>query len=130
MKNLILVCGVENEKIESFVRETNMLICDATVVLYPENSSHPRVQIKNFKELVGNSGDLIIATHSEVIFNEVRLHIKNKLFTDTAVKIYFIDSLHRFTVNVNSKGKIETYYVGMFDTVADQLFELVFKNFF
>ena len=126
MKKLVLVCGFENEKIESFVRKIDITKGDVNVVLYPENSMHPRYQIEKLKELINCNGDLVIATHSEIIFNQIRIEIKSGVLTTERVTMFFVHT-DKFPeiVKIRTDGSVANWIVGLFDGTDNQLIDLL-----
>ena len=85
----------------------------------------PDAQIKPMVEeivqYVSEQDDYHISTGSELVINEIRIHIKNKTLDTDLTVIYFNNE----EVLINMKGQFIEYPEGFCDTYENQLDKLI-----
>lgn len=101
----------------------------------PEQALHPRAQtrIGEFLCAVAASGVFVVVeTHSEHVFNAVRLAVKHKVLTPSDVDTYYFsvsgDADPSFSVellSIDHNGKLPMWPKGFFDETEDALDQLL-----
>jgi len=109
---------------------------DLLIIENPESHLHPQGQAK-LGELIGRAANdgvqLIIESHSDHLFNGIRVAVKNQLISSDDVSIFYFvrdqNSLEHTTKIeqpiIDSNGRISHKPTGFFDEYSKQLDELI-----
>ncbi|MCG6551967.1 MAG: DUF3696 domain-containing protein [Candidatus Magnetominusculus sp. LBB02] len=105
-------------------RAGDVLICEN-----PESHLHPEAQSRlgMFLSRVADAGiQVILETHSDHIFNGVRLAVKNGVINKSAVAINSFDRSHAVSNPViDQNGRMDLWPKGFFDQIEIDLMELL-----
>jgi hypothetical protein len=72
------------------------------------------------------SGNLLLVTESEIIFNQIRINVMNGVVSHEDVEIYFEDeSGEIWKLGLDADGRMEVWPKGFFDTIGNQLQEIM-----
>ena len=109
---------------------------DLIIIENPESHLHPQGQAK-LGELIARAANdgvqLIIESHSDHLFNGIRVAIKNKLVQVDDVSIFYFvrdekSGVHITSIEqpiIESNGRISHRPTGFFDEYSKQLDELI-----
>ena len=126
-KHLVLVCGFENDRILDFVSriEVNKSKKPISISIFPENSKHPRAQSSFIKDLIDQNDQLLIATHSEFVLNEIRIAVVEKRLKTEFVNVVFIGGCDSYEpIIIESDGSIKNWCEGFFDHQTQQIIQI------
>jgi predicted ATPase len=72
------------------------------------------------------SGNLLLVTESEIIFNQIRINVMNGVVSHEDVEIYFEhESGELWKLELDADGRMEVWPRGFFDTIGNQLQEIM-----
>lgn len=106
------------------------------IIENPEAHIHPRgqTQIAKLMAIAANNGvQIIVETHSDHILNGIRVSVKDKIISNTNVKLFYfsgevIENQFKHYIrepNINGEGKLDEWPEGFFDEFEKQLANLL-----